>query len=216
MERRPTSIHSASFTFLPIQTARCYSDVFHWRGLPAPAQPSPRSMIGRCGPPGSRDSGDGLGEERREGISEIGSQRSSKAVLNDRPALSRENLRPVPGRAKTPANGANGRCARAGGEMLAGMELDKGGRPGENLSHGVTGLSDLGISRTQSSRRQRMTRVPHRRNSSSFLTASSSSRRSVSALFIRSAISVRTSRIVWAISRQVASVSLCIPTLRHE
>lgn len=37
------------------------------------------------------------------------------------------------------------RAERKAGEVLKGMDLDKGGRPKKNQSHDATGLEDLGV-----------------------------------------------------------------------
>lgn len=52
------------------------------------------------------------------------------------------------------------RAERKAGEMLAAMEKAKGGRPSENRSSSTTSLSDLGISKDQSSRWQQLANVP--------------------------------------------------------
>jgi hypothetical protein len=57
------------------------------------------------------------------------------------------------------------RAERRAGQMLAEMEKAKGGRPAENPSRSVTGfpkqtLDDLGISRPQSSRWQKLASIP--------------------------------------------------------
>lgn len=54
------------------------------------------------------------------------------------------------------------RAERKAGEMLRSTQLDKGGRPSENRSHDVTGfrLSDLEISKMQSSRWQKLANIP--------------------------------------------------------
>jgi hypothetical protein len=46
------------------------------------------------------------------------------------------------------------------GKMLAGMDMNTGGRPSKNLSHDVTRLSDMGINRKQSSRWQLLATIP--------------------------------------------------------
>lgn len=46
------------------------------------------------------------------------------------------------------------RAERKAGELLAGMEKPKGGRPTKNQSQAGTGLEDLGINKNQSSRWQ--------------------------------------------------------------
>ena len=54
------------------------------------------------------------------------------------------------------------RAERKAGQMLRSAQLDKGGRPSENRSHDVTGfrLSDLDISKMQSSRWQKIANIP--------------------------------------------------------
>ena len=52
------------------------------------------------------------------------------------------------------------RAERKGGEVLAGTEMDKGGRPKENSSHDARGLKAIGINHTQSSRWQQAASVP--------------------------------------------------------
>lgn len=56
------------------------------------------------------------------------------------------------------------RAERRAGEMLAEMQKHNGGRPNGNPSHRATGLpptlTDLGISRDQSSRWQKLAAVP--------------------------------------------------------
>lgn len=48
---------------------------------------------------------------------------------------------------------------RKAGELLANMEKHKGGRPSGNRSHNATGLSSLGINKTQSSRWQQLAAI---------------------------------------------------------
>lgn len=49
---------------------------------------------------------------------------------------------------------------RRAGEMLTGLERDRGGRPRKNPSHNVTGLSAIGVSRMQRLRWQHAAKVP--------------------------------------------------------
>jgi N6-adenosine-specific RNA methylase IME4 len=49
---------------------------------------------------------------------------------------------------------------RRAGELIAATDLDRGGRPSENRSHDVTGLSDLGIHKMQSHRWQTISSIP--------------------------------------------------------
>ena len=55
------------------------------------------------------------------------------------------------------------RAERRCGQLLKNLEMAKGGRPTENRSQRATGLeplSDLGISKTQSSRWQKLAAIP--------------------------------------------------------
>ena len=52
------------------------------------------------------------------------------------------------------------KAERRAGELLIEIEMHKGGRPTENPSHDASSLSDLGISYSQSSRWQQMSKLP--------------------------------------------------------
>lgn len=52
------------------------------------------------------------------------------------------------------------RAERRAGEILSQMELSHGGRPGKNRSQDATGLAELGVNKSQSSRWQREAQVP--------------------------------------------------------
>lgn len=54
------------------------------------------------------------------------------------------------------------RAERRAGEMLGEMEKHKGGRPSENQSHDATSLSNLGITKSQSSRWQQVASLPEK------------------------------------------------------
>ncbi|MCP4592831.1 MAG: hypothetical protein GY842_19015 [bacterium] len=54
------------------------------------------------------------------------------------------------------------RAERRAGELLKAMEKHKGGRPSGNRSHDATGLGDLGLNKSQSSRWQATASVPHK------------------------------------------------------
>ena len=55
------------------------------------------------------------------------------------------------------------RAERRAGEMLKDIEKNKGGRPSENRSHDATSLSDLGLTKSDSSRWQRLANIPENR-----------------------------------------------------
>jgi hypothetical protein len=63
------------------------------------------------------------------------------------------------------------RAERRCGQLLAEREKNKGGRPEENRSHAANGLDtlgDLGISKTQSSRWQKLAAIPDREFEATF------------------------------------------------